>query len=103
MTPYTVALQDAQGLPSSHRIAAEARFAKALERKLGNAQAVAEVFAAWTVMSESEASDVDRATANTAVQWPRAYDTAVQAGFRDLGEFPGAHFEVKLSRDSVDA
>ena len=101
--PYTVALQDAGDLPSAQRIAAETRFASAIERTLGGAEAVAQVYRAWTVSAESEASQVDQATAQAAVRWPRAYETAVQSGFRNLGEFPGAHFEVRLERNGAAA
>ena len=96
--PYTVALEDAPELPSSNRITAEARFAAIIESKLGGAEAVATTYRAWVSASESAATDVDQATASLAVLWPRAYDAARQAGFRDLAEMPGAHFEVRLER-----
>jgi len=93
--PYTVALRDATGLPTAERIAAETRFARALEKSLGSADAVARVHRAWTASAESDATELDADTANAAVKWPRAYDAALQAGFRNLGEFPGAYFEVR--------
>jgi hypothetical protein len=96
--PYTVALEEASELPCSNRICAEARFAAAIERSLGGPDAVASTYRAWVSASESAATDVDQATASLAVLWPRAYDAARQAGFRDLGELPGAHFEVRLER-----
>lgn len=96
--PYTVALEEASELPCPNRISAEARFAAAIERSLGGPEAVATTYRAWVNASESAASDVDQASASLAVLWPRAYDTARQAGFRDLGELPGAHFEVRLQR-----
>lgn len=96
--PYSVALEDAPELPSSHRITAETRFAKVIERALGGPDAVASTYRAWVNASEAAASDVDPATASLAVLWPRAYDSARQAGFRDIGEMPGAHFEVRLER-----
>ena len=96
--PYTVALAEAPQLSSSHRITAEARFAAVLERSLGGAEAVALTYRAWINASESAATDVDQTTASLAVLWPRAFDTAQQAGFRELGELPGAHFEIRLER-----
>lgn len=101
--PYTVALEDAPELPSAHRICAETRFATAIERTLGGADVVVTTYRAWLDASESEASDVDQATAILAVQWPRAFDTARQAGLRDLGELPGAHFEIRLERNHSTA
>jgi hypothetical protein len=97
--PYTVALEDAPELPSANRITAEARFAAIIESKLGGAQAVATTYRAWVNASESSASDVDQATASLAVNWPRAYEAARQAGLREVGELPGAHFEVRLERE----
>ncbi|MFC5499437.1 hypothetical protein ACFPOE_17965 [Caenimonas terrae] len=96
--PYTVALEDAQDLPSSNRITAETRFAASIERALGGADAVASTYRAWVNASESDASHLDRDTAALAVQWPRAFDAARQAAMRDIGELPGAHFEVRLER-----
>jgi hypothetical protein len=85
-------------LPSSNRIAAETRFAKVIERSLGGPEAVATTYRAWVCVSESSASDIDQATASLGVMWPRAYDAARDAGFRELGEMPSAHFEVRLER-----
>jgi hypothetical protein len=96
--PYTVALEEAPELSSSHRITAEARFPAVLERSLGGPEAVASTYRAWVNASESAATDVDQATASLAVRWPRAFDTARQAGLREVGELPGAHFEVRLQR-----
>jgi hypothetical protein len=36
--------------------------------------------------------------ASLAVLWPRAFETARQAGLREVGELAGAHFEVRLER-----
>jgi hypothetical protein len=96
--PYTVALVDAEGLPSALRIAAETRFATSLERSLGGVEEVEAALRAWTAASEADAVDLDKRTMEQAVRWPRAANMAAQAGFRDLGELPGAHFDVKLPR-----
>jgi hypothetical protein len=96
--PYTVALEDAPELPSRNRITAEARFAAIIENKLGGPDAVVNTYRAWLAASESHASDVDQATASLAVRWPAAYDMARQAGLREVGELPGAHFEIRLER-----
>lgn len=96
--PYTVALEDAPELPSSHRITAEARFAAVIESRLGGPEAVATAYRAWVCTNDSEARDVDQDTASLAVLWPRAFETARQAGLREVGELPSAHFEVRLER-----
>jgi hypothetical protein len=96
--PYTVALEDAGSVPSAQRISAEVRFITALERALGSAEDVACVYRAWVDASENQASDVDAESAQLAVRWPRAFDTARQAGMREIGELPEAHFIVRLER-----
>ena len=96
--PYTVALEDAGSVPSAQRISAEVRFITALERVLGTAEDVANVYRAWLDASENQAIDVDAESAQLAVRWPRAFDTARQAGMREIGEMPEAHFTVRLER-----
>jgi hypothetical protein len=96
--PYTVALENAGAVPSAQRISAEVRFITALERAFGSADDVARVYRAWVDASENQASDVDAESAQLAVRWPRAFDTARQAGMREIGELPEAHFTVRLER-----
>jgi hypothetical protein len=97
---YTVLLQAAHVLPASERIAAEIRFAAALERALGEPHDVAETLRAWQCASESPADQVDRPTAARAVQWPRAFEQAVRAGLAGLTVSTDASFEVTLARDA---
>jgi len=97
---YTVLLQAAHVLPASERIAAEIRFAAALERALGEPHDVAETLRAWRYASESPADQVDRLTAARAVRWPRAFEQAVRAGLAGLTVSTDARFEVKLARDA---
>jgi hypothetical protein len=99
--PYSVTLQDARDLPMRERIEAEVRFAKALERAVGGEEAVAEVYKAWVDASESEADQIDVGTAVQAVRWPKAFDTARQAGFSKLGDVGEAHFEIRLERHTA--
>jgi hypothetical protein len=96
--PYTVALQAADALPVSQRMAAEVRFAAALEDALGDAAAVAQTLRAWHVVSESAADQIDTSTAARAVHWPRAYERATRAGLAVLGPVRQASFEVTLVR-----
>src|SRR5688572_22432674 len=96
--PYTVCLTEAEGLPSSLRIAAETRFAASLEHALGGPEQVAQSLRAWISANESDASDLDKPTIEQAMRWPRAASLATQAAFRELGDLPGAHFDVKLTR-----
>jgi hypothetical protein len=95
---YLVALLEAEALPTGIRIAAETRFAAALERFLGGAEQVARTYRAWTAASECGAQDLDKDTIEAAMRWPRAADLARQAGLREIGDLPSAHFEVKLPK-----
>lgn len=95
--PYTVALVDASALPTAARIAAETHFAGAIERALGGAEAVARALRAFTAANESQAEDLDPDIVALAARWHRVADQARQAGIREIGELPGAHFEVRLA------
>lgn len=94
--PYTVALVDFRGLPAPHRIAAEVRYIRELERACGGPDEVSRIYQAWTEASESEANQLGGEVAALAVRWPRAADAAARAGFRDLGEVGEAYFEIRL-------
>lgn len=78
-------LQDARNLPSRERIDAEVRFDRELERALGGAEAVAEVYRSWLDASASEANQIDTSTAVKAVRWPKAADSERRVGFSKLG------------------
>ena len=99
--PYTVALEDAGSIPSAQRISAEVRFITSLERALGSAEDVERVYRAWVHASENQASDVDAESAQIAARWPRAFDSARQAGMREMGELPEAYFAVRIVRNST--
>jgi hypothetical protein len=100
--PYTVALQEAPGLPVRDRIEAEVRFARELERALGGEDAVAETYRSWINANEADASELDAQTAEKAVRWPRAAEVATRAGLSKLG-IAEAFFEVRLARGHADA
>lgn len=96
-TIFTVALRDYPELPLRERTAAENRYTRVLERKLGGAEVVADALRAVMLLEESdgsEASDEDLAMAR---QWTRAAQAAREAGYQGLGEVDGAYFEVRLS------
>lgn len=93
---YVVALREADDATAALRIGAEIRFAAALERSLGGPAQVARSYRAWTAANEGTAQDLDKDTIEAAMRWPRATDLARQAGLREIGDLPTAHFEVKL-------
>ena len=45
--------------------------------------------------------DVDAESAQIAARWPRAFDSARQAGMREMGELPEAYFAVRIVRNST--
>jgi len=74
------------------------RFASELERVLGGSELVAETYAAWVQVGQSEASQIDRNTAISAARWPVAMNAAMLAGLSKLGDIGEAHFEIRLER-----
>lgn len=93
---YTVNLEDFEGLPPVQRELAEKRYAKALEKALGDADGIARACRAWQVAADSDEASIDKETANLATQWMKAADMARQAGMRDLGDDGAAYFAVRL-------
>lgn len=93
---YTVNLEDFEGLPTVQRQLAEKRYARALEKALGDSDGIARACRAWQTAADSDEASIDKDTANLATQWMKASDLARQAGMRDLGEDGGAYFEVRL-------
>ena len=98
--PYVVSLQGFDGLPAAERISAELRFIKELERSLGSADAVVDVYRAWRDACECEASELCPLTSGLAVKWPKAFDLAQRAGLKNIGE-SDAHFELRLETQSA--
>lgn len=94
--PYTVAVQAEGQLSPSERMAAEVRFAIALEHALGGSRAVADTLRAWHVANEAAADQIDTSTAARAVHWPRAFERATRAGLTALEPVKQARFEVTL-------
>lgn len=91
--PYTVSLQDFPSLPSDAQQQAEQRFRRALDKALG--ERVDTVLRAFQVASDSSAEDLSKDDLALAGAWPKAYDLARTAGFRDLGAAEEAFFEVR--------
>jgi hypothetical protein len=91
--PYTVSLQEFPGLPFDAQQQAEQRFRRALDKALGDR--VDPVLRAFQVASDSSAEDLSKEDFVLASAWPKAYDLARTAGFRDLGAAEEAFFEVR--------
>lgn len=93
--PYTVKLIDFPGLQPKAQADAEHRFRRTLEKQLG--EDVMPVWKAFQDASDSSATDLSKDDIATANRWPRAYDAAKTAGFRDLGTADEAYFEVRAA------
>ncbi|KQP22963.1 hypothetical protein [Pseudorhodoferax sp. Leaf267] len=94
-TTYTVALCDYPELPDRERIAAEVRYGRALERRLGSAEGVAQTLRAVVALAE-EGHDEDPSAQTLALRWRLANTAARQLGLQGLGDLPSAYFHVAL-------
>lgn len=93
---YTVALCDYAELPLKERTAAEMRYAKALERRLGTPDDVAHALKAVTRLSEDGGESSPEAV-QLMRQWRLATDAARLAAFQGLGESHEAWFDLRLA------
>ena len=95
-TPYTVALHDAPAdLPADAKIAAEARYARELEKAFGGAEQVAAALdAVLTLVGADVASAADK---KLAARWQNASSTARDRALAQIGEVEEAYFEVRLT------
>lgn len=100
-TRYTVALRDCPSLSASERIAAEAAYARSLERLLGGPECIVETLASVQRIQEQEDDDASpeaRARALATInRWAKAAAVARQAGLGELqGKAEDGYFEVRL-------
>ena len=94
---YVVTLRDyPEEIPAKERIAAETRYAKALEKQLGGPEQVAAALDTLHSLEESPPEVVSPGDLALLKAWGKAGAAAKQAGFRGLGEGDGAYFEVRL-------
>ena len=94
---YDVTLRDyPEEIPAKERIAAETRYAQALEKQLGGPEQVAAALDTMHSLEESPPEVVSPGDLTLLKAWGKASAAAKQAGFRDLGEGDGAYFEVRL-------
>ncbi len=73
---------------------AEKRFRTTLEKELGDS--LEPVLKAYSSAAESGADELSADKHALASAWPKAYDRAKAAGFRDLGPADEAYFEVRV-------
>ena len=93
---YIVVLRDApSGLPEDAKLAAEARYARELERALGGQEEVASTLDA--VLSLEGADIITKADQALAERWQKASATARERALTQIGEVEEAYFDVRLA------
>nr|WP_315430949.1 hypothetical protein [uncultured Albidiferax sp.] len=97
-TLYTVTLTDYLELPAKERIAAEARYCKALERRIGPPEDVVHALkAVERLADDGDVSELTDEARRLVSQWHLACNTARTAGLQGLGDLPEAWFDVRVS------
>ena len=95
-TRYIVALCDApSSLPADAKGAAEARYARELERALGGQEQVAAILDA--VLSLEGAEIITESDKALAERWQKASTTARDRALAQIGEVEEAYFDVRLT------
>lgn len=98
-TSYTVALRDYPELPQTERLAAEARYCKALERRLGPPEDVAHTLRAVEQLADGDGmAEPSSEEYKLVAHWRIATDAARQAAMQGLGESNEAWFDVRVAR-----
>ena len=93
---YVVAFRDApSNLPADAKIAAEARYARELERALGGPEQVATTLD--SVLALEWADVISAADKKLAELWQKASGTARERALAQIGEVEEAYFEVRLA------
>ena len=97
---YTVSLQDYPDLPDAERERAQRRYARALERKLGGAQAVYDILSVLQNLEDAPPDDLapEQVAELQALyrRWQQATRAALEAGLQGLGGAEACFFEVQL-------
>ena len=97
-TLYTVALRDYPELPLKERLAAEVRYCRALERRLGPPEDVVHALRAVEQLADGGSADEPSAEELKLVaHWRIATDAARQAAMQGLGESPESWFDVRMA------
>lgn len=94
---YTVALTDYPDLPAKEKMAAEARYCKALERKVGPPEDVVHALkAVERLADDSDGIGLTDEARRLVGQWHLACNAARTAGLQGLGDVPEAWFDIRV-------
>jgi len=97
-TLYTVALRDYPELPQKERLAAEMRYCKALERRLGPPEDVVHTLRAVERLAEGDVmAEPSSEEYKLVAHWRIATDAARQAAMQGLGESNEAWFDLRAA------
>ena len=95
-SPYVVSLQDCPGISLKDRMAAEVRYCKALERRLGSPEGVASALSAALAIEAEKPADLSPEQKLAQVRWQQANAAARLLGLNDLANVTGGRFDVQL-------
>jgi len=95
---YTVSLRDYPELPPKERLAAEVRYCRALERRLGPPEDVVHALKAVEQLAEGDSTPEPGSEPYRLVaHWRTATDAARQAAMQGLGESHEAWFDLRAA------
>jgi hypothetical protein len=95
-SPYVVSLQDCPGISLKDRMAAEVRYCKALERRLGSPDAVADALRAVQAIEAARPADLSPEQKLAQARWQQANAAARLFGLNDLANVAEGRFDVRL-------
>ncbi len=95
-SPYVVSLRDCPGVSLRDRMAAEVRYCKALERRLGSPEAVADALRAALAIEAAKPADLSPEQRLAQARWQQANAAARLLGLNDLANVTGGRFDVRL-------
>lgn len=96
-TLYTVSLTDYPNLPTKERVAAEVRYCKALERRIGPPGDVVHALkAVERLADDGHVAELTEEARRLVNQWHLACSTARTAGLQGLGDLPEAWFDIRV-------
>ena len=97
-TLYTVALRDYPELPVKERLAAEVRYCRALERRLGPPEDVVHALKTVEQLAEGDGTPPPGSEPFKLVaHWRTATDAARQAAMQGLGDSHEAWFDLRVA------
>jgi hypothetical protein len=95
---YTVSLTNYPDLPAKERMAAEVRYCKVLESKVGPPEDVVHALkAVERLAGDGDVTELTDEARRLVSQWHQACNTARTAGLQGLGDVPEAWFDVRVS------